>query len=185
MKLNPTLIDDFTTYYVNNGYKNYTVQKFEYTITQFFKYLAKRKIKSVSRITIPIIEEYKTELKTTPIPKTSRYYGTKTTLASRTIAEKIQIIKNFFIFLNKKYDYGLDSTKIVIPKSKSQRMDYFTLEEIKQMIHAIDSMNDYKINKIRLKLLITMGFTTGMRLAELLQVTVPDIMRGTTTIIGK
>lgn len=184
-KLNQELIEEFENFYINSGYKPYTVRKFTYEIWHFFKYLAGRHIRSIHSITIPIIEDYKDFLKKQKPPKTSRYYGKNKTLSPKTISEKIQIIKNFFVFTKSKYNIGLSPESLRIPKAKTKRMDCFSKEEISYILNTIDRMNDYPINKARLKLFIAMGFVTGMRLSELLQITIPDILHGSATIIGK
>lgn len=64
-------------------------------------------------------------------------------------------------------------------------MDFFTYEEIKQIVALINESKDYEINKVRLKLHILIGFTTGLRLAEVMRLKGSDIERGSTIVITK
>jgi integrase len=45
-------------------------------------------------------------------------------------------------------------------KAKSNRMDYFTEEEIKLILEAVDHTEKYRINQLRLKLLILVCYVS-------------------------
>lgn len=64
-------------------------------------------------------------------------------------------------------------------------MDYFTLPELYKIVQAIDTTEKYEINRTRLKLIVLIGFTTGLRLAEILSLKVYQVLGGTATITTK
>jgi hypothetical protein len=55
-------------------------------------------------------------------------------------------------------------------------MDYFTLPELYKIVKAIDKTEKYEINRTRLKLIVLIGFTTGLRLAEILSLKVYQVL---------
>lgn len=63
-----------------------------------------------------------------------------------------------------------------MPQAKSKRMDYFTLPELYKIVQAIDNTEKYEINRTRLKLIVLIGFTTGLRLAEILSLKVYQVL---------
>lgn len=176
MKITADLIQEFKGFYQAELYKELTVKRFEREIQKFFDFAESRGVVRVEEISIPLIEDYKTFYLKKEVPKTSRYYGEKTQLSSKTIEEKIQTIKNFLEFTRYKYEIGIDPKTIRMPKSESKRMDYFTYEEIQIIIAAIDRAEKYEINRLRLKLIILIGFTTGLRLAEIMSLQVHQVM---------
>jgi integrase len=68
-------------------------------------------------------------------------------------------------------------------KAKSNRMDYFTEEEIKLILEAVDHTEKYRINQLRLKLLILVCYVSGLRLNEVRQIKIEDIRNLNTNII--
>lgn len=63
-----------------------------------------------------------------------------------------------------------------MPPAKSKRMDYFTLPELYKIVQTIDNTEKYEINRTRLKLIVLIGFTTGLRLAEILSLKVYQVL---------
>lgn len=49
----------------------------------------------------------------------------------------------------------------------------------------IDRDDDYRINKLRFKLIVLIGFTSGLRLFEILKLRVKDVMSDAYLISGK
>jgi integrase len=62
-------------------------------------------------------------------------------------------------------------------------MDYFTEDEIKKILEAIEHTEKYRINQLRLKLLILTCYVSGLRLSEVQQITIDDIKNLRTRII--
>lgn len=63
-----------------------------------------------------------------------------------------------------------------MPPAKSKRMDYFSLSELHEIVKTIDTTEKYEINRTRLKLIVLIGFTTGLRLAEILSLKVYQVL---------
>jgi integrase len=64
-------------------------------------------------------------------------------------------------------------------------MDFFTKDEMEYIFRLVDSDDDYRINKLRFKLILLIGFTSGLRLFEILKLRVRDVMSGAYDIEGK
>ena len=159
------LVNEFEQYLRNKKQKEKTIERQISYLTKFIKH---EKIRSVNWITFQVIENYKTYLSTKRTPKQSIYYKKNRVLAATTVAQKIQAIKNFLKRLNTYHDQWINFALIPSPKHKSIPMDYLEEKEIKQLLKYIDHVEKYKINKLRSKLLITLWYTTGMRLDEML-----------------
>lgn len=54
----------------------------------------------------------------------------------------------------------MDEKDIRLPKTKSDRMDFWTAEEIEKIRQHIDKTEKFEINKLRLKLIIALAFTS-------------------------
>jgi integrase len=65
--------------------------------------------------------------------------------------------------------------KIRLNKVKYTRGDYFEEEEIKEIIEAVNKTEKYRINQLRLKLIILLCYVSGARLNELRQITIQNV----------
>ncbi|MDR0650228.1 MAG: hypothetical protein LBG59_02220 [Candidatus Peribacteria bacterium] len=129
-----------------------------------------------------IIEEFKTYLNCLPPPKTSRHYGKNNVIAPSTINGKIQTIKNFLKFVNIIYDVGISYIKIESPKSKYPTIVPLTRNEIVELIRYVRKRERKEIDRLRSELLVMLAFTAGMRLQELLNLTIEDLYKSELTI---
>lgn len=159
------LVNEFEQYLRNKKQKEKSIER---QISYLNKFIKHEHIHSVEQITFYSIERYKTYLSKKKTPKQSIYYKKNKVLTGTTIALRIQAIKNFLKWTNYYYDKWINFALIPSPKHKSIPMDYLEEKEIKQLLKHIDHVEKYKINKLRSKLLITIGYTTGMRLDEML-----------------
>lgn len=163
------LVNEFEQYLTNKKQKQKTIDR---QISYLNKFIKHEKIRRVEDITFHVIEDYKTFLARRKPPKQSIYYKKNNTLADTTIAQKIQAIKNFLKRLNTYHEKWINFALIPSPKHKSLPMDYLEENEVKILLKHIDSVEKYKINQLRSKLLITLWYTTGMRLDEMLNLKV-------------
>lgn len=183
MKITDKLIANYEQYMKN---KNRVQSTIDHNLCALQGYIKHMRPKTTNDITLATIEAYKTFLGKCKTPKESIYYGKYEYLSPRTVAGKIQAIKNFVKYLNTIYNTGLDYNKIASPKVKSPTIDFLEEEEIQQFIKHIDQVEPYEINRLRGKLLVTMGYTTGMRLSEMLGLTLEQCLNSDHfTIIGK
>lgn len=174
MRIDEKLIEEFLMFYKNNGLKEKTLYRFRYDFMAFYRWLEKNKSCEIEAVDKLTIEEYKRFLFSLWPSKYSRYKNLKW-LSSVTISQKVEVIRNFLAFTNYVYDIGLDPSKVKLPKSKSERMDFFTEEEIKKILEAVEKTEKYRINQLRLKLLILVCYVSWLRLDEIRQITIEDI----------
>ncbi len=64
-------------------------------------------------------------------------------------------------------------------------INFLEEEEVQQLLQVAEETEKTPIGKQRSKLLITLGYTTGLRLAEILSLQVDDIRKGQAIIKGK
>ena len=185
MEITQNLIKNFLDYYRNQNLKKDTILNYERDFNQFFRLFYQRGFRNVEEIKMPIIEERRNQLRATPTPKKSIYYGKKATLSERTIQTKIQALKKFLEYTNDVYEIGMDYRKIKVPKVHYQHMDYFEKDEVEKIISTIKETEKHRINRIRSELLVVLGFTTWMRISEMLRLKVREVLKGEICILGK
>ena len=179
------IVDQFIDFHRADGLKPLTLIRFRRDILRFFNYAWDHGVQDVEGISIPLIEDYKVSLVDTDVPVTSRYYWKREKLSDKTVEEKIQVIKNFLKWSVYRYGVWMDADLIHIHRAKSKRMDFFTKDEMEYIFRLVDSDDDYRINKLRFKLILLIGFTSGLRLFEILKLRVRDVMSGAYNIEGK
>ena len=184
MIITEELINSFINYKKNEGLKEKTIKSFRYDFTAFYHWLCENKKYSVEDIDKLTIEQYKDYLNSLPASKYGRYKNAKW-LSWVTINQKLCAIKHFLEFTNYVYDTGLEPSKIKMVKAKTHRMDYFTEEEIKLILEAVEHTEKYRINQLRLKLLILICYVSGARMSEVMQVTIEDVRKLNTKIVWK
>lgn len=64
-------------------------------------------------------------------------------------------------------------------------MDFFTYPEILKILDTIKQKENYPINRVRLQLIVLIGFTTGLRLSEIMSLKVHQVMRGEALVSTK
>ena len=139
------------------------------------------KTEAVDKLTI---EEYKQFLFSLPASKYGKYKD-RDSLCSGTINQKLVAIKNFLGFLNYVFDDGMDASKVKMNKVRYQRCDFFEDDEIKEILKAVNKTEKYELNRTRLKLLIMIAYTSGMRLNEIRNLTIQQVLDGKAKITGK
>ena len=127
-----------------------------------------------NEITIKNIEGWKTYLSKIPTPPTSIYYTMRPTISPQTIQSKITAIRSFLKFINLIYDTGLDYRKIETKKIKSDYIECITEKEFRLFMNFIWDYEHYKINWLRSQLLVNIGYTSWLRLSEMLNLKVND-----------
>ena len=188
MEVTKQLLDERTQFLYNRNYAENTIQNYISDMRLFLNYLKIwNRINTISenKITIKNIEEWKTYLSKIPTPPTSIYYTVRPTLSPQTIQSKVTAIKSFLKFLNLIYDEGLDYRKIETKKIKSDYIECLSENEIQMLMDYIRSYEKYKINALRMQLLVNIGYTSGLRLSEMLGLTVWEIRGKECRITGK
>ncbi len=101
MKITTELFFECYNFYKNKNYSSRSLYILRSNLEKFDKFM--RGIVGeyqISNITYKILEDYKTQLSETPIPKQSIYYGKRKFLSPKTIQMRIQSVKNFLRFMN-------------------------------------------------------------------------------------
>lgn len=176
MKITEELINECLEYYRTQGQKKGTLDHFRYDFPRYYRWLCENKSDDISAINKQSIEQYKQYVFNLPTTKASRYYNSKKNISSNTVFHRILAIKKFLKYINFMYEIWMDHRDVVLPTSKSKRMDFWTLEEIENIINLIDKKEKFDINKLRCKLLISLAFTSWLRLSEIINLKTKDII---------
>lgn len=184
MIITEELINNFLEYKRNEGLKEKTLYRFRYDFMAFYRWLCENKKDRIECIDKLTIEEYKHHLFSLWGSKKSRYW-IQNSLCSWTINQKLLVIKHFFEYINYIYDIGIDYRKIKLNKVKYRTGDYFTEEEIREILRTIDKTEKYRINQLRFKLIVLVCFVSGSRLNELRQITIKGIKNWKQKIVWK
>lgn len=184
MEITEELINSFLEFRKNQGLKEKTLYTYRYNFKAFYRYLKENKSHTVEDIDKSTIEWYKALLFSLEGSKYSRYWK-QDSLSSGTINQKLVVIKKFLQYMNYVFDIGMDYKNVRMNKVKYRTWDYFTTEEIREIIKAIEHTEKYRINQLRLKLLITVCYVSWARLNEMRQITIKWIMDWKQKILWK
>ncbi len=188
MEITNELLWERKLFLENREYSCNTIQNYFSDVKIFLKYLKlKNKGNTIGceEITLKEIENRTSYLKTISTPKTSIYYTVKPTISNSTIQWKRTSIKSFLKFLNLIYDKWLDYKKVELKKCKSDYVESITETEFQIFMNFIGDYEKYRINALRSQLLVNIGYTSWMRLSEMLSLTINDILKWETRITWK
>ena len=106
-------------------------------------------------------------------------------VGARSMARKISTLRLFFTYLHEHAGLKDIGQTLHIPKLEKKLPHYLTEEEMKDLLKAAD--RDASNNGIRNKVMLYLLYVTGMRISELIQLTVSDISfdTGFVSITGK
>ncbi len=88
-------------------------------------------------------------------------------------------------YLNVFYDQWFDYRKIETKRTKSDYIECLTEEEWKTFFKFIGQYEKYRINALRMQLLCNIAYTSGLRLSEILNLTIEQVRSKETRITGK
>lgn len=192
MKITNELLLERKQHLKNNMYAENTIQNYYSDMKLFMKFICvDEKLETIGytipseKITLGKIEGWKKVLLETPTPRNSIYWTKRPTLSPQTIQWKLNAIKSFLKFLNIFYDEWIDYRKIILKKIKSDYIESITETEFQLFMNFIGSYEKYRINALRSQLLINIGYTSGLRLSEMLGLTVQQVKAGECRITGK
>ena len=166
----------------NRQYSDNTIYGYLSDVKIFLKWLA---IRDISDITLKSIEDRRAYLSTVKTPTTSIYYNIKPTLSLSTIQWKLTALKSFLKYINLIYDAWVDYRKIDTKRIKSDYIEWLTDSEFQTFFRFIWDYEKYRINALRMQLLCNIGYTSWLRLSEMLGLTIEDIEKKETRITGK
>lgn len=186
MKVTTELFLEYLNFYKNRNKSDRTISILKQNFSKFIKYTHYYHWElEVKDITQKLIEEYRTELAETLAPKQSIYYWKNRFLSPKTVQMRIQAVKNFLHFTNYIYNEWLDYRTIDIPKIKNFHINFLEEDEIQKLLEIINQIEVSLIGRARSKLLVVLWYTTGLRLSELLNLQVSDVLWGKKIIKGK
>ncbi len=188
MKITNELLLERMQYLENKQYASSTIEGYFTDVKLFMEYFKNKKAVSTvysEDLTLIEIERRKTILWEKLTPKTSIYYTKRPTISQSTIQGKLTAIKSLIKFLNYFYDTGIDYRKIEQKKIKSDYVECITDAEFNLFMNFIWKYEKYRINALRSQLLVNIGYTSWLRLSEMLGLTIEDIKAGETRITWK
>lgn len=186
MKITPELFFECYNFYKNKNYSDRSLDILKTNLKKFDQYMrATVGEYELSNITYKVLEDYKTKLSETRVNKHSIYYWKRKFIHPKTVQMKIQSVKNFLKFMNFIYGDGIDHRNIEIPRITQHHINFLEEREVEQLLEVVDQEEKTEIWKQRSKLLIAIGYSTGLRLAEILNLTVDEVKEWQSRIVGK
>jgi site-specific recombinase XerD len=164
-------IDDFLLYcQLTKQFSYNTVRNYKNTLERLLEFMESHNIVVTKDIDLRAVNEYR------------KYLSTKESSRNKEMALKSQgyqivVLRSFLKFLKKQGMLVLDPDKLELPKARMRRVEYLTEEEIQKLITAIlqDSNKIKSIQKKRNVAMIMAMFGSGLRLSEVLKLTVKEI----------
>lgn len=188
MYITQELLNERKQFLINRNYSGNTIDNYTTDMKLFINFIRLETLGYTveeNQITLGMIERWKTYLAEVKVPKNSIYFWIKPTLSQATIQSKIVAIKSFLKFINLIYDCGLEYRRVENKKIKSDYIEVLTDAEYKTLFDFIGDYERYKINALRMQLLCNIGYTSGLRLSEMLNLTVEEVKSKETRIIWK
>lgn len=188
MYITQELLNERKQFLINRDYSGNTIDNYTTDMKLFINFIRLETLGYTveeNDITLGMIERWKTYLAGVKVPKNSIYFWIKPTLSQATIQSKIVAIKSFLKFINLIYDCGLEYRRVENKKIKSDYIEVLTDAEYKTLFDFIGNYERYKINALRMQLLVNIGYTSWLRLSEMLNLTVEEVKSKETRIIWK
>jgi integrase/recombinase XerD len=106
-------------------------------------------------------------------------------LTAKSIARKISSLKNFLAFLQDRYKFDNVSDSLILPKIEKKLPLYLTETEIERLLAVAN--RDQSDKGVRNKVMLYLMYATGMRVSELVNLTIDQInfQTGFVNLIGK
>jgi integrase/recombinase XerD len=146
------------------GLSKNTVQSYRYDLEDYFQYLTENRLNHLS-VTSDNIQDYLMSR------KSGKTTGKKVT--AKTIARFIESIKHFYRFLLLDDQTKVDPTiELVSPKIPQKLPDMLSIKEINQLITSIPDTNE---RDLRYRTMFELLYSSGLRVSELINVTINDI----------
>ena len=186
MEITNNLLLEWRQWLWNRQYSQNTIDNYFSDVKLFAKWLLLNDYMADSNsISLRSLEQWRTYLSEIKTPRTSIYYSVRATLSPSTIQTKITAIKSLLRYLNLMYNDGLDYKKIEQKRIKAPKVTVLSENEFKTLFESINIYEKYKINALRSQLLVNLGYTSWMRLSEMLNLRIEDIYDRKKMITGK
>ncbi|MCX8065829.1 MAG: site-specific tyrosine recombinase XerD [Candidatus Hydrogenedentes bacterium] len=144
------------------GLSENTLDSYKRDLKDYISYLVKKEIRNYGEVNFPIILEYLIELQ-------------KRGLTTRSVARHLSALKGFHRFL---YDEHITPTNpiegIETPKLTKKLPNFLTEKEVE---HILETARVYaKTNRERDLAILEMFYSCGLRVSELANLTLPDLI---------
>jgi integrase/recombinase XerC len=175
-------IDKFSAYLINEkNYSRHTLMNYIRDLNDLYKFIAKSQEDSKPKIELKYIDELtlKEFIASYVLSKDIKY-------AKRTLSRKISTLKSFYKFLNRKKLYLENpSRNLIFPKLPKNLPMVIEETSLTSLLNANSFSND--IWGLRDKAIIELFYSSGIRLSELINLTVDrvDIDNCTIRVKGK
>ena len=106
-------------------------------------------------------------------------------IGARSVARKISTLKLLFSFLHEKFEFKNSAQDLILPHLEKKLPLYLTEDEITRLLEFVAKDNSQR--GIRNKTMLYLLYATGMRISELLSLTIDSIQfqTGFVTVVGK
>lgn len=94
-------------------------------------------------------------------------------LSAKTISRKISSLKLFFSFLQDRFEFENKASSLIFPKIEKKLPVYLTEHELQQVFDAANQNTTYR--GIRNKVMLSLLYASGMRVSELVNMTIDKI----------
>jgi len=188
MEITRDLIAERKQWMLNKQFSKNTIQNYETDLNLFIKWI---RLKTwgitvwTEEISLLEVEHWKTYLSNVKTPKNSIYYQIRPTISQQTIQSKLTAIKSFLKFINLFYETWLDYKNIETKRVKTNYIECLNDSEFKNLKDYISDYEKYRINALRMLLLCNIGYTSWLRLSEMLNLTIQEVQKRETRIIWK
>jgi|SaaInlStandDraft_3_1057020.scaffolds.fasta_scaffold32341_2 integrase/recombinase XerD len=172
MKTNDQYLAHFETYLATEKRVSHnTFSAYKTDILQLLEYLSKSK-KNINNCTTSHLKKFLQHLK-------------KRGLSAKSLSRKVSSIKLFFSFLHEQNWVKNKAISLIFPKIEQTLPIYLTEKEIEQLFEVADKDTSYR--GIRNKVALYLLYAAGMRVSELVNLTIDSIHfdTGFINILGK
>jgi len=181
MSIIETHIDDFLDYLeIEKNRSSKTIENYAHYLGRFAEFATSKGTKrfSPTLITLPLVRKYRLFLNHTkdnagkPLKLITQNYH-------------IIALRAFLKFLAKQDVRSLPAEKIELAKTSERQIDFLSLEELNSIFKAVSK--DDKLESLRDLTILTVLFSTGLRVSELTSLTRKniDLKRGEFMVRGK
>ncbi|HBS48161.1 TPA: site-specific tyrosine recombinase XerD [Candidatus Dependentiae bacterium] len=155
-----TYLAHFETYLLTSKrVSQNTFLAYKQDLNQFLDFLSKKQA-SIESCKVSDLKEFVKTLKDAE-------------LKNKSLARKISSLKQFFIFLENQFQLPNKAENLLIPKIESTLPLYLTSDEVEKLFEA--TTTDKSMKGIRNQVIIFLLYASGMRVSELINLTVDQV----------
>jgi integrase/recombinase XerC len=166
-------IEKFMRYLeIEKNYSRHTILNYHLDLEDFKAFLAEKDIEGVDYL---VLRKYLALLK-------------EKNISARSVSRRLSALRSFFKFLTREGFLKINPISIVSSPKQEKRLPVFlTEEEVKKLIEAVIPKSQTDEAALRDKAILETFYSTGMRISELVSLSMPDIdfISGIIKVMGK